>query len=91
MAPEIEEKYQKAVESYNYMLTIAFDAEKWLTWMTENFEEKDYADNLECKIGEHWFMKDIWKFYINFLKRTDPKVSRHASTDYSQTNNFRQL
>uniref|UniRef100_A0AC35GDK6 Uncharacterized protein n=1 Tax=Panagrolaimus sp. PS1159 TaxID=55785 RepID=A0AC35GDK6_9BILA len=62
-----KEKYDAAIKSYNYMISIAMDSEKWLEWMKETFEEKDWALNLECKISEHFFMKEIWFFYIELL------------------------
>uniref|UniRef100_A0AC35G7D6 Uncharacterized protein n=1 Tax=Panagrolaimus sp. PS1159 TaxID=55785 RepID=A0AC35G7D6_9BILA len=66
-----KEKYDAAIKSYNYMISIAMDSEKWLEWMKETFEEKDWALNLECKISEHFFMKEIWFFYIEFLDSTN--------------------
>uniref|UniRef100_A0AC34FQ92 Uncharacterized protein n=1 Tax=Panagrolaimus sp. ES5 TaxID=591445 RepID=A0AC34FQ92_9BILA len=75
---EIEEKYQRSVKSYNYMLTIAMEPEKWLEWMYANFGEKDFIDNFECKIGEHWFMKEIWEYYINYLLNSNKVVSYYS-------------
>uniref|UniRef100_A0AC34F6N5 Uncharacterized protein n=1 Tax=Panagrolaimus sp. ES5 TaxID=591445 RepID=A0AC34F6N5_9BILA len=62
-----KKQYDAAVESYNYMISIALDSEKWLEWMKKTFEEKDWILNLECKLSEHFFMKEIWFFYVEYL------------------------
>uniref|UniRef100_A0AC34GSV8 Uncharacterized protein n=1 Tax=Panagrolaimus sp. ES5 TaxID=591445 RepID=A0AC34GSV8_9BILA len=72
---EIQKKYNKAVESYDYMVSIAMEPEKWLEWMQQNFQKLHWIRNLEAKLGEHSFMRPIWNFYIDLLaEKNDIKV-----------------
>uniref|UniRef100_A0AC35G2H6 Uncharacterized protein n=1 Tax=Panagrolaimus sp. PS1159 TaxID=55785 RepID=A0AC35G2H6_9BILA len=64
---EIQEKYEKAVKSYQKMILVAMKPDEWIEWMKESFSEENWIQNFECKLGEHFFMKEIWLAYIEYL------------------------
>uniref|UniRef100_A0A914XX87 Uncharacterized protein n=1 Tax=Panagrolaimus superbus TaxID=310955 RepID=A0A914XX87_9BILA len=72
---DIKEKYDKAVKSYQKMITVAMEPYEWIKWMKDAFASSDWIQNFECKLGEHFFMKEIWFEYIQFLDEQNNVVS----------------
>uniref|UniRef100_A0AC35EUJ2 Uncharacterized protein n=1 Tax=Panagrolaimus sp. PS1159 TaxID=55785 RepID=A0AC35EUJ2_9BILA len=71
--PMLEFKYRQAQIIYEKICKVYHNKRQWIRFMKETNDHEFVVQNIEAALGKNPFNKEIWKEYIEYLRKIDPK------------------
>uniref|UniRef100_A0A914QW69 Uncharacterized protein n=1 Tax=Panagrolaimus davidi TaxID=227884 RepID=A0A914QW69_9BILA len=70
--PILEFKYRQAQKLYKKICKVYPNKRQWIRIMKETNDHEFVVQNIEAALGKNPFNKEIWKEYIEYLRKIDP-------------------
>uniref|UniRef100_A0AC34FIZ3 Uncharacterized protein n=1 Tax=Panagrolaimus sp. ES5 TaxID=591445 RepID=A0AC34FIZ3_9BILA len=71
--PTLEFQYRQAIIMYEKISRVIHNKRQWIRFMKETNDHEFVVQNVEAALGKNPFNKDMWKEYIEYLRKIDPK------------------